>query len=400
MKPLDCCALADLLIEIAWEKNRIHHTEIFLAENVNSYRDSFPGSIFEKWPEPSRIKETFVLSVKPGEPTGPYDPKRVVTLPLSRLVHSVDPGSLRPGSYYPQGIISGLPGVFTGTLSPFRLKELTPSDFTADLNHPMADVGMKISIRFLGTSLKPCERGGTSTDWMDIILKGPGMQALDPGSPTHPFCGPAFDRTNADPDEDFYKTNRFVHHIDTTASKNLADLYSRFLKTGDRVLDLMAGWISHLPEHPGLASVYGLGMNAAEMKDNPSLTRFIVQNLNRNPVLPYPDHFFDTILCSLSVEYLTDPVPVFKEAARVLKPGGNLVMGFSNRWFPEKAIRIWADLHEFERLGLVTRFFMESNRFHDIETLSVRGYPRPVEDKYFPRLREADPVYVVAGKSD
>jgi len=392
--------MADLLMEICWEKNKIRHTEIFLAENFNHYRDSFPGSLFEKIPESFWMEETIVLSIKPGELTSPHEEKRVITLPLGRFINSVDPEKLHPGRYYPQGIISGLTGVFKSTLTPFRLIDLTPSDFKADLNHPMADMGMTITLRLLNNSMKSQERGGACTDWMDIILKGPGMQTITPGSMVHPFPNPPFDRKNNEPDEEFYKTDRFVHHIDTTASRNLADLYARFLKPGDTVLDLMAGWVSHLPENKELAAVHGLGMNGAEMKNNPSLTHLTVQNLNQNPVLPFPDNFFDTIISSLSVEYLTDPVALFKETARVLKPGGTLAVGFSNRWFPEKAIRIWEDLHEFERLGLVTQFFMETGRFHDMETLSVRGYPRPVKDKYFPRLREADPIYMVTGKAD
>ena len=35
---------------------------------------------------------------------------------------------------------------------------------------------------------------------------------------------------------------------------------------------------------------------------------------------------FDTVLCSLSVEYLVRPFEVFAELARVLRPGGRLVI--------------------------------------------------------------------------
>jgi SAM-dependent methyltransferase len=83
--------------------------------------------------------------------------------------------------------------------------------------------------------------------------------------------------------------------------------------------------------------------------------------------------------------------------ARVLKPGGTAVMTFSNRWFPPKAIRIWKELHEFERMGLVLEYFIRSGRFKGLETLSMRGIPRPWDDRYFPQLRFSDPIYAVWG---
>ncbi|WP_320042339.1 class I SAM-dependent methyltransferase [uncultured Desulfobacter sp.] len=100
--------------------------------------------------------------------------------------------------------------------------------------------------------------------------------------------------------------------------------------------------------------------------------------LTNPPVLPYEDAGFDHAVCSLSVEYLTHPVTVFKEVARVLKPGGRFIVSFSNRWFPEKSISLWENLHEFERVGLVMAFFDSAGCFKDLETRSVRGYPRPL----------------------
>ncbi len=39
---------------------------------------------------------------------------------------------------------------------------------------------------------------------------------------------------------------------------------------------------------------------------------------------------------TVSVDYLSKPVEVFKEMHRVLKPGGKAIMSFSNRCFPTK----------------------------------------------------------------
>jgi len=107
---------------------------------------------------------------------------------------------------------------------------------------------------------------------------------------------------------------------------------------------------------------------------------------------------FDAALCSLSVEYLVDPMAVFAEISRVLRPGGQFIVTFSNRWFPPKAVAIWSELHEFERMGLVLEYFLRSGEFSHLHTYSMRGLPRPRGDKYFPDLMYSDSVYAVWGQ--
>jgi hypothetical protein len=41
---------------------------------------------------------------------------------------------------------------------------------------------------------------------------------------------------------------------------------------------------------------------------------------------------------------------------------------------------------------------LQSGAFTDIETVSFRGWPRPENDAYYPRVRESDPVYAVIGR--
>lgn len=85
--------------------------------------------------------------------------------------------------------------------------------------------------------------------------------------------------------------------------------------------------------------------------------------------------------------------------ADVLRPGGLFIVAFSNRWIPEKVTQIWKELHDFERLGLVAEYFQGTGRYENIKTLSYRGYPRPLKDKYFQNLRVFDPLYLVYAKT-
>jgi SAM-dependent methyltransferase len=157
----------------------------------------------------------------------------------------------------------------------------------------------------------------------------------------------------------------------------------------------MSSWTSHLPPGLSFGSVTGLGLNAEELARNERLTRAMVHDLNENPALPFEDGSFDAVLCTVSVEYLTQPLEVFREVGRVLRPGGCFAVTFSNRWFPPKAVNVWQQLHEYERLGLVSEYFLRSGPFGGVTTHSVRGLPRPQDDKYFGEVPTSDPVYGV-----
>ncbi|NTV43429.1 MAG: class I SAM-dependent methyltransferase [Syntrophobacteraceae bacterium] len=113
--------------------------------------------------------------------------------------------------------------------------------------------------------------------------------------------------------------------------------------------------------------------------------------------LPFHDNTHHGVVCTVSVEYLTRPFEVFEEINRVLKPGGHFIVTFSDRWFPPKVVRIWREIHEFERIGLVTEYFLASGKYGNIETFSIRGLPRPTDDKHYGERGVSDPVFCVAG---
>ena len=131
----------------------------------------------------------------------------------------------------------------------------------------------------------------------------------------------------------------------------------------------------------------GIGLNRAELDANPRLDERAVQNLNRDPDLPYDDEVFDGAAICVSVQYLTRPIEVFREVGRVLRPGAPLVVTFSNRCFPTKAVAIWQALDDRGHCRLVERYFHEAGNWEQIE----------VWDRS-PRRRGADPLYGVIGR--
>ncbi|MGH9022175.1 MAG: class I SAM-dependent methyltransferase [Acidimicrobiia bacterium] len=173
-----------------------------------------------------------------------------------------------------------------------------------------------------------------------------------------------FGRQDATDDRLFYALERKVTHLEEGAIGVLRAHYARVLRPGCTVLDLMSSWRSHLPD--GLERVAGLGMNAAEMADNPQLGEFVVHDLNASPTLPYGESEFDAAVCTVSVQYLIRPVEVFAEVRRVVRPGGPLVVAFSNRCFPTKAIAAWLSSDAQGRLNLVCGY-LEAAAFDRVE---------------------------------
>jgi len=179
------------------------------------------------------------------------------------------------------------------------------------------------------------------------------------------------------------------------ALETVKALYARLLPAEAEVLDLMASYDSHL-QGCSLRKLYALGMNTEELQANHSATAQVVQDLNQENTLPFGDASLDAVVCTASVEYLVQPRRVFAEVLRVLRSGGVFILTFSNRWFPTKAINVWGELHEFERVGLVTQCLQQAG-FDRLNTFSSRGWPRPESDPHSGETTVSDPVYAAWG---
>ena len=186
-------------------------------------------------------------------------------------------------------------------------------------------------------------------------------------------------KQNTRPDRDFYRQPRLVQHVDERFRERLTELYRNQLCAGDDVLDLMSSWVSHLPQEMQLGRVVGHGMNEEELASNDQLEDYFVQNLNETQRLSIADDSFDAVLCAVSVQYVQYPESVFAEVARVLKPGGRVIVSFSNRMFAQKAIRAWRKATGPDRLQLVERYVETTEAFEDVQTISEHPFVPPTQ---------------------
>ena len=204
-----------------------------------------------------------------------------------------------------------------------------------------------------------------------------------------PYKPSDFKRIDESVDSRFYASPRLVNHIDDTAIASLKKYYAGVIKPHSRVLDIASSWVSHLPDDLDV-EVTGIGMNVHELNANPRLKQRIVQDLNLNPKMPGEDGDYDTVICNVSIDYLTKPRELCLDAARLLKPGGTIHLSISNRCFPTKVVARW--FQEHERMDLVAAYL----HFAGSEDGSKQVY-RDIHLVEVVQGRTSDPISVVTG---
>jgi hypothetical protein len=399
MNKISSDSLADIEFRLNWKSAEAAHTEVYYGQHISLWWDIIPKKLYEQLLFKT-VSDRIEYYLEPGDSRFRYDPKKLSFIRRSQFDREFRPDAViepRYGRFYPKGLLKDVPGVYRQNIQTFRCVGFDDHQLQVDFNHPLSEKELHLTAVIHSVTKGTRSTGGRCTDWIETIAGGPGMQIRTNGKPTDFFSDDPFSRKDNDEDGRFYVNPRFVNHVDNAAIGQISDLYGKFLKPGMRVLDLMSSWTSHVPPQVHLGKLTGLGLNKEELQANEQLSDYVIHDLNINPRLPFNDNSFDVVVCTVSVEYMIRPFEVFEEINRILKPGCYFVVTFSDRWFPPKVVKIWHEMHEFERIGLVMEYFLASGKYRNLETFSIRGLPRPLDDKYYGQRRVSDPVFCVAG---
>jgi len=194
-----------------------------------------------------------------------------------------------------------------------------------------------------------------------------------------------FERMDESEDSHFYRKPRLNSHVDSHARSALEEFLYELLPTDGDVLDLMAGYNSHIRNSSNYRQVIGLGLNKEELLQNKHLTQRVLQDINLLPTLPFQSSFLDAVLISFAVQYLTKPYEIFEEMGRILQPGGICCISYSQRMFLTKSVSVWKVCSDADRARLIAEYFEESKLFENIRF-----------DEVTPEMTDTDPAYVIS----
>jgi SAM-dependent methyltransferase len=328
------------------------------------------------------------------------DDNQVQTIPVAMEDFIRHPGhniNIEPriGRFYPATLFNSDRLKTNNPMVPLRVVELMYEEILVNTSHALCNYNTSVTLERLHLPRQdlPLEARTLSARQIPDFMTGPGMQLRYEDRATDFFSDDPYSRADDTLDSEFYSRPRHINHLDTAAQAQLKSVYKELIPADSEVLDLMSSINSHIDERLDIKKLTGLGLNKEELEANPLLDEIVIHDINQDQRLPFDDASFDTVICSLSIEYITQPSILFDEVARILRPGGRFIIGFSNRWFPTKAVQVWNNLHDFERIGLIMEYFIESAHFGDIDTCTYRGLARPVDDKH--NIPLSDPIYAV-----
>ena len=209
---------------------------------------------------------------------------------------------------------------------------------------------------------------------------------MSAGESSNPYPPELFRRQDESEDSLFYAEPRLVVHIDYPAIGAISAYLSDELPPDGVILDLMSSWRSHIPPDLPVRRLIGIGLNDVEMNENPQLDERIIHDLNANPTLPLEGGSLHAAIVTVSIQYMTKPVEVFRDVNRLLKPGASFHVIYSNRMFPTKAVAVWQSLDDRRRAQLIASYFQNSGGWGEIRAINITP----------PLPHYSDPVYVVA----
>jgi len=118
------------------------------------------------------------------------------------------------------------------------------------------------------------------------------------------------------------------HYYPETKRDILYTTFCNYVKPSMKVLDAGCGYSLACSREGLWPDIYIVGVDKdPATRSNPFCNETLTCDLT---TLPFADATFDLIHCRWTIEHLEDPLSVFREFARVLKPGGHLLALTSN----------------------------------------------------------------------
>jgi len=142
---------------------------------------------------------------------------------------------------------------------------------------------------------------------------------------------------------------------------------------GARILDAGCGlglYVRRLRDFSD--HVYGIDIDADRVREaSQSLANIECASAES---MPYPDGFFHVVLSHEVLEHVTDDLAAVREAYRVLRPGGHLVVFVPNRFYPLETHGVyWRGDYRFGNIPLINYL---PDRWRDRLCPHVRAYTR------------------------
>jgi ubiquinone/menaquinone biosynthesis C-methylase UbiE len=172
------------------------------------------------------------------------------------------------------------------------------------------------------------------------------------------------------------------------------DMIRKYLHPGDRLLDAGCGrYLTFCKELSDMAGVVGIDLEETLETDNRSAPLGVRGDVSK---LPFRDGCFDMVISRSVVEHLADPPEAFREFARVLRPGGRVVILTPNKYdyvsiiaavtpywlhrylvsriFPVSENDVFPTLYRANTLSAIGRAFHAAG-LRDVELDTINHYP-------------------------
>ena len=181
MEQIDQYSRAAVEFTLTWNSEKASHTEQLWADPVSFWRDVLDPQL-AKGLLGKGVGERATIVIPAARFPSPFDARKRVMLRPEQFLGTDSQGNRltpSPGRFYPQGLLSGVGGVYRASTSPCRCLGREGECLVFDLNHPLAgrDLVLQAEIVAIHPQQKK-ERGGRCEDWLErISADGPGMQA-------------------------------------------------------------------------------------------------------------------------------------------------------------------------------------------------------------------------------